>query len=139
MKTKRILLGGLAGGVTFFLLGYVIFGLLLADYAAANINQCAMKSMEEMGWGTLILSNLAFGFILSFVFNWSNTRGSMAGAKVGGIMGLLITIGIDLSMYSMSDWFLNFGVVIVEIVVYAVMMAIGGIVVALVMGMKKEA
>ena len=40
-------------------------------------------------------------------------------------------------MYAMADWYLNFGAVIVDIVVYSVIVTIVGIVVALVMGIKR--
>ncbi len=36
METNKILLGGLAGGVAFFLLGWVIYGILLMDYTMAS-------------------------------------------------------------------------------------------------------
>jgi type IV secretory pathway TrbD component len=138
MKSNKILLGGIAGGVTFFLLGWIIYGVLLMDYTTANYNQCAMRPMQDMIWWALILSNLAFGFLLSIVFSWSNTTGIMAGAKVGAIIGLLLSLSIDLSYYSMSSMFSNFTAVIVDIIVYTIMSAIVGVVVAWVMGMGKK-
>jgi len=138
METSKILQGGIAGGVTFFLLGWLVYGILLSDYSAANYNQCAAKPMEDMVWWALMLSNLAFGFLISIVFSWSNSKGAMDGAKVGGIIGLLVALSIDLSIFSMSNMFSNFSVVLVDIIVYSVMAAIAGLVVALVMGMGKK-
>lgn len=140
MKTNKILLGGIAGGVTFFLLGWVVYGMLLRDYMTTNYNQCAMRPMQDMIWWAMIVSNLAFGFLLSMVFSWSNTIGMMAGAKVAGIMGLLLSISMDLSGYAMSTVVSSLTVVFVDIITYTVMSAICGVVVGLVMGMgKKEA
>jgi len=139
MKTTKILLGGLAGGITFFLLGWVIYGLLLANYTAANFNQDVMKPMEEMNWLAIILSNFAFGFLLSFVIGWSNIKGWKTGAKAGIVIGFLYSASVDLSMYSMSDWFLNIGSLVVDIIVLSVISAVIGIVVALVMGAIKAA
>jgi hypothetical protein len=140
MKTNKILLGGIAGGVTFFLLGWVVYGMLLRDYMTTNYNQCAMRPMQDMIWWAMIVSNLAFGFLLSMVFSWSNTIGMMAGAKVAGIMGLLLSISMDLSGYAMSIVVSSLTVVFVDIITYTVMSAICGVVVGLVMGMgKKEA
>ena len=138
MKTNKILLGGIAGAVTFFILGWLVYGMLLTDYTTANFNQCANRPMEEMKWWAMILSNLAFGFLLSIVFIWSNTKGIMAGAKVGGIVGLLLAVSIDFSMYSMSNMFLNLTAVFVDIIVYTVLSTIVGVVVALVMGIGKK-
>src|SRR3989339_1194885 len=100
MKTNKILLGGIIGGVSFFLLGWLIYGVLLMDYLTANYNQCAMRPMQEMIWWALVLSNLALGFLLSIVFSWSNTTGIMAGAKVAAITGLLLSLYLDLSFYA---------------------------------------
>ena len=138
MKTNKILLGGIAGGVAFFLLGWLVYGMLLMDYMTANYNQCAMRPMQDMIWWAMILSNLAFGFLLSIVFSWSNTTGVMAGAKVAGIIGLLLAISIDLSFYAMSTMYSNLTAVFVDIIVYTVMSAIAGVVVAWVMGMGKK-
>lgn len=140
MKTNKILLGGIAGAIAFFLLGWLIYGILLMDYTTANYNQCAARPMDDMVWWAMILSNLAFGFLLSIVFSWSNTKGILAGAKVGGIIGLLFSTTVDFSIYSMSITFSNLSAVFVDIITYTVMTLIVGIVVALVMGIgKKEA
>ena len=139
MKTNKILLGGITGGVTFLLLGWLVYGILLMDYMTANYNQCAMRPMEEMIWWAMILSNLAYGFLLSIVFSWSNTTGMMAGAKVAAIIGLLFAVSIDSGFYAMSSMFSNLTAVFVDIIAYTVMTAIGGAIVAWVMGMGKKA
>jgi hypothetical protein len=138
MKTIKILLGGLAGAVTFFLLGWLVYGILLSGYTKANYNQCAMRPMEDMIMWAMILSNFAVGFLLSILFSWSNTRGMIAGAKVGGIVGLLMGASYDLGMYSMSSLFSNLTAVCVDIIIYTVLIAITGVVVALVMGTGKK-
>ena len=137
MKATKILLGGLVGTIVLFLLGWAIYGGLFADFTATNFNQSAMKPMEEMSWLAMILANLAFGFLLAFILGWSNAKGWKTGAKVGIVIGLLYSISVDLGMYAMADWYLNFGAVIVDIVVYSVIVTIVGIVVALVMGIKR--
>ncbi len=133
MKTNRILLGGIAGGVTFFLLGWLIYGILLMEYTMNSYNQCAARPMENMVWWAMILSNLSFGFLLAIVFNWSNTQGILSGAKMGGILGFLIAVSLDLSVYSMTTTFLQLSAVLVDIIVYTVMSTLVGIVVGLVM------
>ena len=138
MKTSKILLGGLAGSVAFFTLGWLIYGVLLRDYMMNNQNQCAMKPMEDMVMWAMILSNLAGGFLFSIVFSWSNTTSLLAGVKVGGVIGLLFGISVDLGMYAMSNMFLSFSAVCVDICVYTFMAAVVGAIVALVMGLSKK-
>jgi len=138
METNKILRGGIAGGVAFFLLGWLIYGVLLMDYTTANFNQCAARPMEEMVWWAMMLSNLAFGFMLSIIFSWSNTTGMMAGAKVAGIIGLFVSVSMDFSVYSMSTMFANLSTVFVDILAYAIMSVISGAIIALAMGMGKK-
>jgi len=138
MKTNKILLGGIAGGIAFFLLGWLIYGVLLMDYTSANYNQCASRPMDEMVWWAMILSNLAYGFLISVVFSWSNRSGIMAGATVGAIIGFLLSASLDLSFYSMTTMFPGIAPVVVDILVYTVVSAVIGIVVAWVMAMVKN-
>lgn len=137
METNKILLGGLAGGVAFFLLGWVIYGILLMDFTMASYNQCNSRPMEDMVWWAMILANLTSGLLLALIFSWSKTTGILAGAKVAGIVGLLFAISIDLSFYAMTTTFLKSSAILVDIVAYTVMSAIAGAVIAWVMGMKK--
>ncbi|MBL6964745.1 MAG: hypothetical protein ISR55_13055 [Bacteroidetes bacterium] len=138
MKTNKILMGGLAGALTFFLLGWLVYGVLLAGYAEENYNHCASRPMEEMIWWAIILSNLAYGFLLAIVCSWANTKGWMAGAQVAGLTGLLIGLSINLSMHAMNTMFNSIGAMIVDIVVYAIISSVTGIVIALVFGMSKK-
>jgi hypothetical protein len=138
MKTNKILFGGIAGGVSFFLLGWLVYGILLMNFTKANYNQCSMRPMEEMIWWAMILSNLAFGFLLSVVCGWSNTTRFIDGAKMGAVLGLLLGLSIDLSFYSMSTMYSNLTAILVDIIAYTFMTAVAGAVVAWVMGMGKK-
>jgi len=138
MKTNKILLGGVTGGITLFLLGWLIYGILLMDYMTANNNQCMNRPNMEMIWWALILSNLAFGFLLSIVFIWSNTTGIIPCAKIAAIIGLLFSISIDLGYYSMTTMYLNPSAIIVDVIAYTVYLAITGAVIGWVMGMVKK-
>ena len=42
---KKIILGGLTGGFAYFMLGWLVYGVLLADFSKANYNQCAARPM----------------------------------------------------------------------------------------------
>ena len=138
MKTNKILLGGLAGGVAFFLLGWLIYGMVMMDYMMANQNQCAMRPMEEMIWWSLILSNIIWALTYAVIFSWANITGFANGLKSGAIIGLLIGASIDLSFYSMSTMFNSLTPVGVDIIATTVMSGIGGGIIAQVMGMGKK-
>jgi hypothetical protein len=138
MNTKKIVFGGIAGGVAFFFLGWLIYGILLMNYMTANTNQCMAKSMEQMVWWSLILSNFAWGFVLSVIFGWSNTTGWKAGAVRGAIFGLLTSLALDLGFLSMTTMYSNHGAMLADIISTTVMVAIGGAIIAQVMGAVKK-
>jgi hypothetical protein len=134
MNTNRILVGGIVGGVVFFLLGWLIYGIILAGYFAANGNPSIMRPMDQMIWWALILSNLSWGFTLAVIFSWSNTSGWMEGAKKGAVFGLLTALAIDLGYYAMSTMYSNIMPVLVDAVATVVMVGIGGALIAWAMG-----
>jgi hypothetical protein len=138
MNTNKILVGGIIGGVVFFLLGWLIWGIILAGYMAANSNQCMMKPMDQMVWWALILSNLAWGFLLAVVFDWSNTSGWLDGAKKGAIFGLIMGLSIDLGYYSMSTMYSNLTVLCVDVLITVVMVAVAGALIAWSMGLVRK-
>lgn len=131
--TNKTLLGALAGGVALFLLGWVIYGMLLMDYTTANFNQCAANPPDQMIWWAMIVSCLCSGLLLALILSWANKSGAADGAKIGAIVGALIGLSIDLSMFSMSSMFPGLTPLLVDVIAYTVMTAIGGAVVGLVM------
>ena len=72
MNTKLIL-ATLAGGILYFLLGWLIYGVLLMDFSMANTTQYAglMKDMPDLL--VLFLGNLSFALLMAWIFQkWAN-------------------------------------------------------------------
>lgn len=136
---QKTILGGIAGGVAFFILGWLIYGTLMKDFMAANTNSCANRPEAEFVWWALIVSNLAWGFILALIFSWSNISSVAAGVKTAAIFGLLIGICYDMLFYSMTTMYSSMTMVIVDVIVGSIMSAIGGAAIAAVMIRKKAA
>jgi len=136
MKTNKILVGGIVGGVVLFLVNWLVWGILLKDYMTANYNQCFMN--KEMIWWALIVCNLVAGILFSTVFTWADTSGILQGAKQAAIIGFLFSAFIDLQFYSMSSMYNGLGVVGLDILLSSVVFAIGGAAVAWSMGLIKK-
>ena len=139
MNTNKILKGGIAGGVAFFLLGSVVYGMLLKDFMAANTNSCANRPETEFIWWALVVSNFCWGFILAFIFGWSNVSSVAGAVKMSAIFGLLIGLCFDMLFYSMTTMYSNITMVIVDVLIGTVMNVIGGAIIAAVMIGKKTA
>lgn len=136
MNTKNLIVGGIVGGVVYFLLGWLFYGNLLHDYfkenpgTATNVN----RTMEEMVWWALIAGNLLFGFLLSYVFSKSGVASISSGMVTGGIIGLLACSGVDLVMYATTN-IDSKRAIAADIATFTVMSAITGAVVGAVLGM----
>jgi hypothetical protein len=140
MTTNKILLGGITGAVTLFILKWIVYGALLINWVTANLNPCTLRPMNEYVIWAMLLAAFAFGFLISLVFSWSNTTGMLKGAKIAGIMGFLYSISMDLSLYGTSTRFITLSPVFVNVIVNTAMWVVVGVVVGWVMGMgKKEA
>ncbi len=137
MNNKTIL-GGLVGGVAFFLLGWLIYGILLKDFMAENMNQAGMRKMEEMVWWAMGLSCLIQGYFTALMLGWSNTRGLSIGMQKGAIIGLLVSLSLNLSMHAMSTCFKNMNALIVDVAAGTLMFAIVGAIIGRIMGMSSK-
>ena len=88
MKTNKILVGGVVGGVVLFLVSWVVWGILLKDYMIANYNQCFMN--KDIIWWALIVSNIAVGLLFSTVFSFTDKSGIVHGIKAAAVIGFLM-------------------------------------------------
>jgi len=139
MNTK-VLLAGLAATVFFFFGGWLIYGMLLMDYATANttVYEGLMKSEDEMNFPALIVANAAWGFLLALICDKTNSNSLMAGAMTGAWVGFLIMLSFDASFYAFYNLFTP-TYLAVDLVVGTLFMAAGGAVVGLVLGSGNKA
>jgi hypothetical protein len=132
----KILRGTVFGGITYFFLGWLVWGILLMDFMSANMNQCAART-DVMIWWAMIASALAAALLLTLILNWAKAKGVINGLFYGALFGLLYGSVVDLSSWSMTTMFNNFGVLIVDILLSTVVFAIVGLVIVLTWGKDK--
>ncbi|MDB5224158.1 MAG: hypothetical protein JWN83_2825 [Chitinophagaceae bacterium] len=140
MNTKNFLIGGIVGGVVFFLLGWLFYGNLFAGYfkdhpgSATNVE----RTMEQFQWWALILGNLLAGFLLAYVFSKSGVASLSSGLVTGLVLGLLFSASIDLIMYATTNT-MSKHIVAADIGITTVMWGITGAVVgAILSAMNKS-
>jgi hypothetical protein len=99
MDSKKFLIGTLVGGISFFLLGYLIYGMALSGFFMNHsiAPAGAMKAMSEFVWWALIVGNLAGGALLTWVLlkiggvlSFGNAFGT--GAAIGFFMALSMNL-----------------------------------------------
>lgn len=138
MNTNRILVAGVVGGIVYFFLGWIIYGMLLMDFMSSHGQGASyMRADGDMVWWALLLGNICGGLLLAMIFGrWGSISTWQTGAAAGAVIGLLMGASFDLTMYGTSTLMDMTGTV-VDILVYGVMGAVGGAVVAWVLGYKK--
>lgn len=133
----KVFKGTIFGGVVYFFLGWLIYGILLADFSLTNYNQCMNRPSADMVWWAIILSNLVYALFLTLMLKWSGAAGWVDGLKTGALFGLLLGVSTDLSFYSMTTMFNSISAMVLDMVVMTVMAAIIGAVIVLVWGKDK--
>lgn len=99
---KRYAIGAVVGGLVLFLLGYVIYVLLVPDPEFARGANSALLGGIPLNLPSIIIAEILFGFLLTRGLIKSGAIGSVggsaqSGALVGGVAGLafaLITVGV---------------------------------------------
>ena len=135
MNTKNFLIGGIVGGVLFFLLGWLFYGNLFAGYfkdhpgTATNVD----RAMDQFQWWALILGNLLFGFLLAYIFSKSGVTSLASGLVTGLVVGFLFSCSMDLVMYGTSN-IMSKHTLAADIGITTVMWAVTGAVVGAILG-----
>lgn len=134
MNSNKFFLGGIVGGIVYFILGYLFYGLLLKSF----FDQNGMPTdMSKMVWWAMIVANLIMGFLFSYILGKAKVSSMGSGAGIGFVVGLLMALGYDLMMYATGGTMSSFKVIAVDAITAAVMSAIVGAAIGWVYGMKK--
>ena len=97
MDRKKFALATLAGGIVFFVTGFLFYGLLLRDFTMAA--QAGVK--ETPDFGILILAQLIFGAFLTMVLRrWPDAGTFAEGAKAGAVLTVLLALGFGLTQFA---------------------------------------
>ncbi len=116
---NKLLIGTIAGAVTFFFLGFMIYGLALAPYISANTNQCLAVADDQLNLGVLAFSNLLTSFLIALFIQGSSNL--MQAIGKGSLFGLLYASGVNLNSYDMTTMYQNFTVLMVDVAAFMVL------------------
>ncbi|HLY70582.1 MAG TPA: hypothetical protein VKR53_12695 [Puia sp.] len=140
MNSNKSLLAGIAGGVVLFLLGYLIYGMLLADFMkthAGTATGVARNPSEYMLW-LIGVANLIYGFMLVYIFGKAGISTAGSGFATGAIVGLLTSASTDCINYATTNLLTGSGMA-ADIVSFAVLSGVAGAVIGWVKGTGKKA
>jgi hypothetical protein len=139
--TKKLILAALAGTIVQFLLGWLIYGLLLADFMNSHTTHYdgLMKDMNSGSFMILILlSGLVMSLLIAFIFQrWAKFEKFFMGLGGGMVLGFCIALSFDLYFLASMNLF-SAGGAIVDIIANTVVTGIVGAVIAWVLGFKSK-
>ena len=139
MDTKKFLIGTLVGGVAYFLLGFIVYAILLEGFFAAHAGTATgvLKTAEMQFW-PLFLGNVGHAALLSYIFvKWANVKTFSAGLSAGAVVGFLMTLGHNLVQYDTTN-ITDITGTLADVIVYTAMTAAVGGIIGLVLGMGKK-
>jgi hypothetical protein len=140
MNPKKFLTGTLVGGLAFFFLGYLIYGMALMNFMASHAGSATgvQRSMEEFAWWALILGNLASAALLSYIFlKWANVNSFGGGAAAAAVVGFFTSMSFDMVMFATSN-LMDLTAVVTDIIAFTIMNAIAGGAIGAVLGMGSK-
>ena len=135
MSAKTRILATAAGFVTYFMLGWILYGMLFMGFFESNMGSASGVSRgDDIVWWSLVLGNITMTYLLVYIFgSWANITTFGGGLKAGLMIGLIIGLGFNLNMYGTTN-IMNLTGTLVDPIVSAVMMGITGGVVGMMIG-----
>ncbi len=139
MDIKKLLVGGIVGGILYFGLGYLIYGKLLASFFASHPGTVLIdRAMADIQFLYLGIGNVLGGLLLAFIFLKANVKTAAGGFVTAGVIGALSAASMNCIMYATTNALSKTGMA-ADVVAATVMTAIVGAIVALVMNMGNKA
>ncbi len=138
MDTKRLMIGTLVGGITMYLVGYLIWDLALADFFAANAGSATGVDRDAQLVWAVVLGTLSLAALVTLaVGSRVGSSTISAGFKIGAIVGFLVWFGVDFIWYGYTN-LSNLTATVVDPLLEIVRTGIGGAVIAEVLGKFAE-
>lgn len=137
---KKLFTGGIAGGIAYFLLGWLVWGKLLMSFMMEHSNPTAsviFRSETEMVWWAMIAGNIAMGFLVSYIMLRAGISSAVPGAVTGAVVGFLFSLGINCIMYAQMKIY-GTTAMAADIIASAVVAAIVSAIVVVVQGMGNK-
>lgn len=125
MNLQKVLISGIIIGVISFFLGWLVWGILLADVLTMDGMSAVMRPETDMVMWAMIVSNLVWGVFLAYVFDLGNVNTPQNGAMVGAMLGFLIVAAYDIGLYSMTTMY-TLSDVVKDVIVNTIFMAVLG-------------
>ena len=131
MNVKNFLIGGVIGGIVDFLMGWLVYGILLKDTFPKPDGAGAENMMF------IFLGCMAFGFMISYIFaQGEGVSNYVTGIKVAAGVALFMSLANNF-FYCMYKDSMDVKMVAIDVVASIVLASVVGAVIAMVNGKMK--
>jgi hypothetical protein len=94
-------IGTVVGGITLFIIGYVLWNVLFVEFFEANAGSASGVVKEPQVMWALVLGSLCYAALLTLaVGTRAGTATFVEGLKTGAIVGGLMWFAVDLTLYA---------------------------------------
>jgi uncharacterized membrane protein len=136
MDIKKLFIGGIASGILFFLLGWLIYGILLMDFMKANPGMASGFDRAQPDMMYLVAGNLLSGFLMAYIFTKASVNTLVNGFITGAVIGLLMAASYDCMNYAFTT-LMSKKMIMADVLAAAVLTGIVGAITGLIMGKLK--
>jgi hypothetical protein len=134
MGPGKFLTAAVAGGVAFFFLGFLLWGILLDPFFQSHLGTATGVVKEPMDMISLALGQFFWAVLLTTIIGtWAGVSGFGTGFKIGAVFGFLTSLSVGLTQYSMAN-LMDLTGTLADPFVMAVWGGLGGGVIGLVLG-----
>jgi len=113
------------GFLVLFFLGYALYGVALAGFFEANTGGATNVPREPMAIWAVAVGQLLFAALLTLALGWKGVAGTADGAKAGLLVGFLVALSYDLTLWGTTN-LMNAAGMIGDVVVFAAVSAVAG-------------
>ena len=135
---KKIIIAALLGSVVSFLLGWLVYGILLMDFYSSHMNYYHGLMKDPPNLAAIFAGGLAMSFLIAYIYRkWSGTTSFATGFMNGLIIGFLVSLSFNLYMYASMDLYAR-RVIVVGVITGTLFNAVLGGVIGWYLGMGNK-
>jgi hypothetical protein len=121
-----------------FVLGYALYGILLAGFFEANAGSATGLTREPFDFVSLVIAQFAWGGLVTTLIDWKGATTPVDAAKIGATAGALAFLGFDLTMYATTNTSNLIGA-LADVAVATILFAVTAAVISMVVGKRAAA
>lgn len=105
MNLKKLTLGTLVGGILYFLLGWLFYGMLLMDLFhkySGKVGHIIDRPEAEMDWLFLVGGNMVAGLLMAWIIQRTRSQSWKQGLVTGAVVSFLFSVSVNCMIYATS-------------------------------------